>query len=101
MDLVRCVDPNILATTTQTPEIQRLMGNVQNLQLDCYDGTQWQTTWDTSAGNTNLPVAVRIRIQLVAKRGEAAGNLQPLEAIVLLVTQTRTNLTTVTTGGTP
>ena len=101
MDLVRCIDPNILATTTQTPEIQRLMGNVQNLQLDCYDGTQWQTTWDTSAGNTNLPVAVRIRIQLVAKRGEAAGNLQPLEAIVLLVTQTRTNLTTVTTGGTP
>jgi type II secretion system protein J len=101
MDLVRCVDPNILATTTQTPEIQRLMGNVQNLQLDCYDGTQWQTTWDTSAGNTNLPVAVRIRIQLVAKPGEAAGSQQPLETIVALVTQTRTNSTTVATGGMP
>ena len=70
------------------------MGNVQTLQFDCYDGTQWQTTWDTSAGNTNLPVAVRIRIQLVAKPGEAAGNLQPLETIVPLVTQTRTNSTT-------
>jgi type II secretion system protein J len=91
MDLVRCVDHNLLATTTQTPEIQWLMGNVQTLQFDCYDGTQWQTTWDTSAGNTNLPVAVRIRIQLVAKSGEGAGNLQPLEAIVPLVTQTRTN----------
>ena len=94
MDLVRCLDRNLLATTTQTPEIQRLMGNVQTLQFDCYDGTQWQTTWDTSAGNTNLPVAVRIRIQLVPKQGEAAGNLQPLETIVPLVTQTRTNLTT-------
>ena len=101
MDLVRCVDHNILATTTQTPETQWLMGNVQTLQFDCYDGTQWQTTWDTSAGNTNLPVAVRIRIQLAAKRGEGAGNLQPLEAIVLLVTQTRTNATAVTTGGMP
>jgi hypothetical protein len=101
MDLVRCVDHNILATTTQAPEIQWLMGNVQTLQFDCYDGTQWQTTWDTSAGNTNLPVAVRIRIQLAAKHGEGTGNQQPLEAIVPLVTQTRTNATAVTTGGMP
>ena len=91
MDLVRCVDHNILATTTQTPEIQPLMGGVQALQLDCYDGTQWQTTWDTSAGYTNLPVAVRIRIQLAARPGAAP--LQPVEAIVPLVSQTSTNLT--------
>jgi type II secretion system protein J len=101
MDLVRCVDRNPLATTTQTPEIQWLMGNVQNLQIDCYDGMQWQTTWDTSAGYTNLPVAVRIRIQLVARQGEAAGNQEPIEAMVPLVTQTRTNLAPATTGGTP
>ena len=42
MDLVRCVNHNLLATTTQTPETQWLMGNVQTLQFDCYDGTQWQ-----------------------------------------------------------
>jgi hypothetical protein len=71
------------------------MGNVQNLQLDCYDGTQWQTTWDTSAGNTNLPVAVRIRIQLATKQTEGSGNLQPLEMMVPLGTQTITNFTTI------
>jgi len=92
MDLVRCVNRNLLATTTQTPEIQWLMGNVQNLQFDCYDGTQWQPTWDTSTGNTNLPVAVRIRISLVPKQGETEADLQPLETIVPLVSQTRTNL---------
>jgi len=91
MDLVRCVDHNILATTTQTPEIQSLMRGVQSLQFDCYDGTQWQPMWDTSAGYTNLPLAVRIRIQLAGPPG--AGNQQPLEAIVPLVTQTSTNLT--------
>jgi type II secretion system protein J len=97
MDLVRCVDHNILAITTQTPEIQWLMGNVQTLQFDCYDGIQWQTMWDTSTGNTNLPVAVRIRIQLAGRQGAAA--LQPIEAIVPLLTQTRTNGTSTATGG--
>jgi type II secretion system protein J len=95
MDLVRCINRNILATTTQTPEIQWLMGNVQNLQFDCYDGSQWRNTWDTSTGDTNLPVAVRIRVQLVAKQGEAARNAQPLEMLVPLATQTITNFTTV------
>jgi type II secretion system protein J len=89
MDLVRCINRNLLATTTQTPEIQWLMGNVQTLQFDCYDGTQWRNTWDTSASDTNLPVAVRISIQLVAKQTEGAGNLQPLEMIVQLDSQTR------------
>ena len=94
MDLVRCVNRNLLAVTTQTPEIQSLMSHVQTVQFDCYDGTQWQSTWDTSAGNTNLPVAVRIRIQLAS--GEGARNQPPIETIVPLMTQTRTNVTTTT-----
>ena len=103
MDLVRCINRNLLATTTATPDIQRLMGNVQTLEFDCYDGTQWQNTWDTSAGNTNLPVAVRVLIRLAAQPGERAGNLPPLEMMVPLITQTRTNLTAtnLTAVGTP
>jgi type II secretion system protein J len=97
MELVRCINRNLLATTTQTPEIQFLMGKVQTLQFDCYDGSQWRNTWDTSSGDTNLPVAVRIRIQLVAREGEGAGNLQPMEMLVALDSQTRTNLTTTVT----
>jgi type II secretion system protein J len=92
MELVRCVNRNLLATTTTTPEIQSLLGNVQTVQFDCYDGTQWRDTWDTSAGDTNLPVAVRIRIQLASRQGEASPNQQPLEMLVPLVTQTVTNL---------
>jgi hypothetical protein len=97
MELVRCINRNLLATTTQTPEIQFLMGRVQTLQFDCYDGSQWRNTWDTSAGDTNLPVAVRIRIQLVAKQGEGAGSLQPLEMLVALESQTRASQTTTVT----
>jgi type II secretion system protein J len=94
MDLVRCINRNLLATTTQTPQIQWLMGGVQTLQFDCYDGMQWRNTWDTSAGDTNLPVAVRVRIQLAAKHGETAATPEPLEMIVALSAQSRTNLTT-------
>jgi type II secretion system protein J len=93
MDLVRCINRNLLATTTQTPEIQWLMGNVQTLEFDCYDGTQWRNTWDTSAGDTNLPLVVRVRIQLVPRPGEESGNLQPVEMVVPLVSQTRAVLT--------
>jgi len=93
MDLVRCVNRNLLATTIQTPETKRLMGNVQTLEFDCYDGNQWRNIWDTSAGDTNLPLAVRIRIQLVAPQGAAARNQQPLEMLVPIVTQTLTNMT--------
>jgi len=93
MDLVRCVNRNLLATTIQTPETKRLMGNVQTLEFDCYDGYQWRNIWDTSAGDTNLPLAVRITIQLVAPQGQAARNQQPLEMLIRIVTQTLTNLT--------
>jgi type II secretion system protein J len=94
MDLVRCVNRNLLAMTTQTPEIQWLMGRVQTLEFDCYDGTQWRNTWDTSGSDTNLPVAVRVRIQLVARPGEDASGSQPLEMVVPLVSQARSDLTT-------
>jgi hypothetical protein len=67
------------------------MGKVQTLQFDCYDGTQWRNTWDTSAGDTNLPVAVRVRIQLVARQGEGNANSTPLEMLVPIISQTRTN----------
>jgi len=98
MDLMRCLNRNLLATTTQTPETQRLMGNVQTLEFDCYDGMQWRNTWDTSNGDTNLPVAVRVRIKLAARAGEDAAKLQPVEMLVPLISQTRTNLTA---GGAP
>jgi type II secretion system protein J len=91
MDLVRCVNRNLLATVTQTPDIQPLLSHVDTVQFDCYDGSQWRNTWDTSAGDTNLPTAVRIRIQLVANPGEDARLKAPLEMMVPLVTVTRTN----------
>jgi type II secretion system protein J len=88
MDLVRCVNRNLLATTTPTPDIRYLMSHVETVEFDCYDGSQWRNTWDTSAGDTNLPTAVRIRIQPSVKEGEDISKREPVEMIVPLATQT-------------
>jgi type II secretion system protein J len=94
LDLVRYVNRNLLATTLVTPAAQTLLHDVATLQFDCYDGLQWRSFWDTSAGDTNLPVAVRVRVQLAGSDQGAAGQ-EPLELTVPLVTVTRTNFTAV------
>ncbi len=90
MDLVRYVNHNILSTTLVTPESQTLLHHVSTLQFDCYDGVQWRTFWDTSNGDTNLPVAVRVRLQLV-EADDGALRPEPLEMTVPLMMVTLTN----------
>ena len=90
-DLVRYVNRNLLATGTSTPDKQWLVGSVASVQFDCYDGLQWRNTWDTSMGDTNLPSAVRVRIQLTRASNGGLESQQPLEMIVPLVCQSRTN----------
>ncbi len=81
-DLVRSVTRDLLATITPVPEDQWMLGHVQNLTFDCYDGTQWRNTWDTTSADTNLPIAVRVTIQLA---GEGPDDPHAREPIVLLV----------------
>jgi type II secretion system protein J len=90
-DLVRSVNRNLLATITPVPEDQWMLGHVQSLTFDCYDGTQWRNSWDTTVSDTNLPIAVRVTIQLA---GEGPGDPRAREPIVLTVpidSQSRTN----------
>jgi len=93
MDLVRYSNPNLLSTTLASPESQTLLSHVEALDCDCYDGLEWRNFWDTSAGDTNLPTAVRVRIQLTSSDGDLARKPLPLELTVPLMMITRTNLT--------
>lgn len=83
-DLIRSVTRNLLATVTPMPEDQRLMGGINNIEYSCYDGTQWRNYWDTTMTDTNLPGAVRVRIQLAG-----SDNSQPIEMIVPVDAQPR------------
>jgi len=92
-DLIRSVTRNILATAAVDVDDQWLMSGVDTLHITCYDGNQWQETWDTTdptSANTNLPLAVKIEIQLT---GANNGNGRPLpvEFLVPIDSQSRTN----------
>ncbi|HTI70385.1 MAG TPA: type II secretion system protein GspJ [Candidatus Limnocylindria bacterium] len=98
-DLVRTVTRNLLATVTPTPEEQWMMGEVDSFDLECYDGTRWRTTWDTTLGDTNMPTAVRIRINLSKNRGGDARSRQPIELVVPIDSTPRaTQMASQTTG---
>jgi type II secretion system protein J len=89
-DLYRSVTRNLL--TLAAPEVadQWLMSGVESVQFSCYNGAEWFETWDTSdtmSVNTNLPVAVRVRIQL-------AGDKSAIELVVPVDSQTRNTLST-------
>jgi type II secretion system protein J len=100
-DLYRSVTRNILAATTPDVQDQWMLGGVQNIEFSCFDGSQWSDSWDTTgvtSVNTNLPVAVRVRIQLA---GNNSANTQPIEILVPIDSQSRSNATlnTTATGG--
>ncbi len=97
-DLVRSINRNLLATTIEEPVEQRLLNNIDTMDIDCFTGTQWQTTWDTTLSDVGLPTAVRIRIQFASENLADARNRQPLEMIFPLTVQAVTNQTQ-STGG--
>jgi len=98
-DLVRSLYRNPLSSGTQNPAEQVLMSNVEGLEFAGYDGSDWRQTWDTSLSNTNLPTAVRVRLQMASDNNQAV-RPAPFEMVVPLVSVSRTNTQTSTSGGT-
>jgi hypothetical protein len=77
--------------TTPDVQDQLMLSGVQNIKFTCFDGAQWQETWDTTGVTstyTNLPLAVRVDIQMA---GNNSATAQPIEMVVPIDAQTRTN----------
>ena len=100
-DLYRTVTRNVMATTLPDMDDQWMLGGVRSIEFSCFDGSQWSDTWDTTgvtSVNTNLPLAIRVRIQLA---GNNPANTAPIEMLVPIDSQSRTNavLTATAAGG--
>jgi general secretion pathway protein J len=106
-DLIRAVSRNLLPPSLRdTPSQQWLMGGVQGLTFAYYDGTQWRDSWDAAAsdpttGRTNLlPWAIKVQIRLVSgENGLPLASDGPVELVVPVVTQARTNTAQASSGG--
>lgn len=94
-DLVRAVTRNLLPITqpAQPDEKQVILSGVQSLIFTYYDGSQWQTAWDTTQ-QTNLPLAIKVQIQMAPQRNRTFAQNQPLELVVPMDIMVSTNLTT-------
>lgn len=64
-DLVRAITRNLLATVIEDPEEERLLTNVESLEITYYDGEDWQDVWDTTTTEDELPGAVNFRVDFV------------------------------------
>ena len=57
---------------------QLLLSGVESVKFSCYDGAQWDAAWDTTNPTAtsipNLPVAVRVEIQMAGR-----SDLHPIE----------------------
>ncbi len=91
LELVRIITRNILATTSAAEEEQALLTGVESLEFLCYDGSDWRATWDTTAGDIGLPLAVRVRIQLTSENPAVKLAREPLELFVPITTVALTN----------
>jgi hypothetical protein len=90
-DLVRGVIRNLLGTVSQDVEEQVLLPNVQSLEFLCYDGLNWRDIWDSSLGDTNLPSAVRVRIQMATDAQTSGVRPEPIEMVIPLIVAPQTN----------
>jgi type II secretion system protein J len=107
-DLVRATTRNLLPVFNEDQPVQEwMMSGVQDLRFTYYDGNQWRDSWDStttdlSTGRTNvLPQAIKVQIRLAPPESGAPRLDAPIELVVPIVVQSRTNLTQQTGGGTP
>ncbi len=93
LDLVRTVTRNLLPVTQEDYVDQPLLSNVAQMELAYYDGSSWLDTWDSSTATTPLPKAVRVLILRATEDPQAQRNQQPLQLIVPIIAESRTNQT--------
>lgn len=96
-DLIRSISRNLLPVTTDQPDSQVLMSGVDSMAFLFFNGTDWVNTWD-SLTTSNLPTAIKVQIAL-AQADVSQPPLAPIEIVVPVLVQSRTNQTDQTTTG--
>jgi type II secretion system protein J len=105
-DLVRSVSCNLLPVAQDQPEQQWLMTGVQNIGFLFYDGSQWRDSWDSTTADlttglsNTVPKAIKVQLQLLSEQtGRTRQRETPIELVVPITVQVRTNQTQQTAGG--
>jgi type II secretion system protein J len=99
-DLIRVVSGNLLPATTDESSSRWLMGGVESMYFQFYDGTAWLDTWDSTT-SSNLPMAIKIQLALATDETQPNYYVQdPIEIVVPVLAQAVTT-ESAETGGEP
>jgi type II secretion system protein J len=75
--LVRRVTRNLLSlNTTATPDPEFICGHVDSFTVQYFDGTDWAPTWDSTAEDNTLPMAVQVTLNIDRADSAAPGGVQ-------------------------
>jgi type II secretion system protein J len=75
--LVRRVTRNLLnLNTTATPDPEFICGHVNSFTVLYFNGTDWETTWDSIAEDNTLPVAIQVTLNIDRDDSAAPGGVQ-------------------------
>jgi len=88
-ELIRTVTRNLLTTSTEDDDEQYLASGIESLNFSYFDGNNWLDTWGDTT-QTNLPVAVRVNVQMAAA-DQNAQKPDPIQLLVPMMVQSHTN----------
>jgi general secretion pathway protein J len=93
-ELMRQVTGNLLPASVEESEVQFLMGGVETMSLQYFDGLSWAESW----AYTNLPSAIKVQIALAKDYTRSSRATAPIELVVPIMVQGATNSTEETGG---
>lgn len=108
LDLVRVITRNLAPTLDEDSQEQWLLGGVDRMDWEYYDGSTWKTAWDPTTETTPLPRAVRVQLTLFESLDNPEApqpalqrqTRSPIEIVVPVTVVASTNATTTTTSTT-
>jgi type II secretion system protein J len=72
--LVRRVTRNLLSLNdTAQPDPEFICGHVNSFTVQYYDGTDWNTVWDSTVEDNTLPVAIQVTLNIDRDDATASG----------------------------
>ena len=97
-DLVRIVTRNLLPINIAEEEPQFVIGGIENIYCEFYDGTGWTEVWDSTTASPPLPAGIKIVLERARESGDTTLR-PPIEIVVPIMVQGTTNATTTATEG--
>jgi hypothetical protein len=75
--LVRRVTRNLLSlNSTAMPDPEFICGHVNSFTVQYFNGTDWETTWDSTAEDNTIPVAIQVTLNIDRDDPAVAGGVQ-------------------------